>query len=88
MVLIDLDEFKRVNDRYGHMAGDDLLRQFAVELRNQFLPGDLVAAGVETNLPFLSIGACDAANDRVGRIRRWALGEYGIREGAKACASP
>jgi diguanylate cyclase (GGDEF)-like protein len=34
MVLADLDSFKGVNDRYGHPAGDAVLREFAQVLRN------------------------------------------------------
>jgi diguanylate cyclase (GGDEF)-like protein len=34
MVLADLDSFKDVNDRYGHPAGDAVLREFAHVLRN------------------------------------------------------
>ena len=34
LVLADLDDFKSVNDRHGHLAGDDVLRAFADVLRD------------------------------------------------------
>jgi diguanylate cyclase (GGDEF)-like protein len=34
LVLADLDDFKGVNDRHGHLAGDDVLRAFADVLRD------------------------------------------------------
>ncbi len=43
VLLIDLDEFKRVNDTAGHDAGDTLLCAVADRLRNAVRPGDLVA---------------------------------------------
>jgi diguanylate cyclase (GGDEF)-like protein len=43
VVMIDLDYFKRFNDRRGHAAGDDLLRNAAQAWLRQLRPSDLLA---------------------------------------------
>ncbi len=43
VAYLDLDDFKAVNDRYGHHAGDDLLREVATHLRQVVRDGDLCA---------------------------------------------
>jgi diguanylate cyclase (GGDEF)-like protein len=39
LLMLDLDDFKRVNDRYGHPVGDDLLRAVGDALRTQIRQG-------------------------------------------------
>ena len=43
VVLLDIDHFKHVNDRYGHPGGDDVLRHVAHELRAVSRASDVVA---------------------------------------------
>ena len=43
MLIIDLDNFKYVNDQFGHMFGDAVLSQAAQEIRKQFRAEDITA---------------------------------------------
>jgi diguanylate cyclase (GGDEF)-like protein len=43
LVLIDLDGFKQLNDRFGHLAGDDLLRDVAAALQHTIRAQDTAA---------------------------------------------
>jgi diguanylate cyclase (GGDEF)-like protein len=43
ILIVDLDNFKRINDQYGHAAGDEVLRQMAAALRSSFRETDFIA---------------------------------------------
>lgn len=43
LVMADIDHFKRVNDDFGHQAGDQIIMAFAQLLKTQCRSGDLVA---------------------------------------------
>jgi diguanylate cyclase (GGDEF)-like protein len=43
VAVVDLDHFKQVNDRFGHIAGDAVLRRVAGVLTRAFRGGDVVA---------------------------------------------
>jgi diguanylate cyclase (GGDEF)-like protein len=43
LLYLDLDGFKAINDRFGHAAGDDILRTVASRLRTLAAPSDIIA---------------------------------------------
>ncbi|MFQ8759727.1 MAG: GGDEF domain-containing protein [Intestinimonas sp.] len=50
LLVTDLDDFKRFNDRYGHTFGDQVLLAFAAILSRSFGPGALCGRYGETSL--------------------------------------
>lgn len=71
ILLVDLDNFKAVNDMYGHQAGDDRLRAVAQAFRQSLQrPGDIIGRiGGDEFLAILPDTTIDATPALVARLR-------------------
>ncbi|MFN0018801.1 MAG: GGDEF domain-containing protein [Pirellulaceae bacterium] len=71
LILIDIDRFKRLNDTYGHLAGDAVLSQLATILRQTVRDTDLVTRyGGEEFALLLPAGEMSQVTESMERIRR------------------
>lgn len=70
-VMIDLDHFKRINDQYGHLAGDDVLIAGAARLQSILRASDIFARyGGEEFAVILPNTELDGAQQLAERLRQ------------------
>lgn len=70
VILLDIDHFKKINDTYGHFAGDAVLRETAARLRGNMRPYDSVGRyGGEEFLVVLPNCDIDQAKVQAERMR-------------------
>ena len=83
VVMLDLNGFKRVNDTYGHEAGDDLLKQFSTELRSASRATDALGRWGGDEFVVILDGHLSEAQSHVERMQKWVFGSYTLRLGAE-----
>ena len=70
--MLDIDHFKEINDTHGHIAGDEVLRKLAVELRNHIRHPDVIGRyGGEEFLLVLPHSNIRAAAEQAERLRTY-----------------
>jgi len=71
VAIFDLDNFKYVNDRYGHVIGDEVLKEISAVIKNSLRDGDVVFRyGGEEFLVLLPETDSNGANKALERIRK------------------
>jgi diguanylate cyclase (GGDEF)-like protein len=79
VAIVDIDGFKGVNDTHGHLIGDELLKQFATELRSACRSSDIVGRwGGDEFLVVLDCGI-EPAQAQIERVTKWACGNYAVQ---------
>jgi diguanylate cyclase (GGDEF)-like protein len=78
LVLVDLDEFKEVNDVHGHSVGDEVLRVFAAVLRETLRESDIAGRWGGEEFLLLLPGADEEGAAQLAERVRIALAARGI----------
>ena len=79
--MIDIDNFKVLNDTLGHVTGDDALIYFADEIKNNFRQKDLIGrVGGDEFIVFMpdtdqELAARNKAEQLLSRLKNWHRAE-------------
>jgi diguanylate cyclase (GGDEF)-like protein len=70
LAMIDIDQFKNLNDKYGHLSGDEVLRVLGRALGENMRPMDMVARyGGDEFVAIMPVASLDDAKFGTTRIR-------------------
>jgi diguanylate cyclase (GGDEF)-like protein len=78
VAILDIDDFKKVNDNHGHLAGDELMKQLAAEIKFACRPTDVIGRWGGDEFIILMDCAMTEARAQVDRLRDWICGSYKV----------
>lgn len=74
LIMIDVDDFKSINDRLGHMFGDEFLKKFATTVKGEFRDSDIVGRyGGDEFFVFINHASAELAEKKCRRILEQVL---------------
>ena len=80
-MLADIDRFKQVNDRYGHPAGDEVLRAFAQSLADSVREGDVAGRWGGEEFALILVGTDVAGGVELAERARRATAAHPVTTG-------
>jgi len=82
VAILDLDKFKQVNDEYGHLVGDELLKMFAAKMRSVCRATDMIGRWGGDEFVLLLHCRLQEAQTQIDRLRDWVCSNYTIQGNA------
>jgi diguanylate cyclase (GGDEF)-like protein len=84
LILLDLDRFKSINDKFGYLAGDELLRQIALRIQSALLPNCAAARWGGDEFVILVDGSLSVGMSVAQRLDQQLRNRYQLGEGELA----
>lgn len=85
LLMIDIDNFKSINDRYGHPAGDEVIVAVGKAIGEECRGGDLAARYGGEEFAVLLPGACEASASGVAERIRGRIASIGFSFALEEC---
>jgi diguanylate cyclase (GGDEF)-like protein len=79
VAIVDINGFKQVNDKHGHLVGDEVLKQFAAKMRSICRVTDTIGRWGGDEFVLLLHCHMTEARAQIDRIREWVCKNYTVQ---------
>ena len=80
LMIIDIDHFRTINEFFGHTFGDDVIREFASDIKSSFRDTDIIGRiGGDEFIVLMKNVTVKFAAKKAGRLCRSLIKHYGIQ---------